>query len=185
MDPLDALNRILASLHKAALDDAHWPATAALIDEACGTAGNAPVVGEESGDVARVYFARYLYRGESRPDLAREYFDVYYPHDEGPPRLMARPAGQVVHVPDLYTEEELRTSPAYNESWRRREVQNGLITRLDRPDGPPIVWAIGDPPGSGGWQSAQLELIESLLPHIRQFICVRQGGLAISKTGDA
>ena len=174
MNPLDAFGRILASLHKAALDDAHWPATAALIDEACGTAGNALVVGEESGDVARVYFARYLYRGESRPDLAREYFDVYYPHDEGPPRLMARPAGQVVHVPDLYTEEELRTSPAYNESWRRREVQNGLITRLDRPDGPPIVWAIGDPPGSGGWQSAQLELIESLLPHIRQFICVRQ-----------
>ncbi len=174
MNPLDAFDRILASLHQAALDDAHWPATAALIDEACGTAGNALVVGEESAGVVRVYFARYLYRGESRPDLAREYFDVYYPHDEGPPRLMERPAGQVVHVPDLYTEKELRTSRAYNESWRRREVQNGLITRLDRPDDLRIVWAVGDPLGSGGWQSAQLQLIESLLPHIRQFICVRQ-----------
>ncbi len=174
MNPLDAFDRILASLHQAALDDAHWPATAALIDEACGATGNALVVGEESAGVARVYFARYLYRGESRPDLAREYFDVYYPHDEGPPRLREWPAGQVIHVPDLYTEKELRTSRAYNESWRRREVQNGLITRLDRPDDPSIVWAIGDPVGSGGWQSAQLQLIESLLPHIRQFICVRQ-----------
>ena len=36
MNPLDAFDRILASLHQAALDDAHWPATAALIDEACG-----------------------------------------------------------------------------------------------------------------------------------------------------
>ncbi|MCY4511939.1 MAG: hypothetical protein OXG35_33990, partial [Acidobacteria bacterium] len=143
MNPLDAFDRILASLHQASLDDAHWPATAALIDEACGTAGNALVVGEESAGVVRVYFARYLYRGESRPDLAREYFDVYFPHDEGPPRLKERPAGQVIHVPELYTEKELRTSPAYNESWRRREVQNGLIMRLDRLDDLRIVWAIG------------------------------------------
>ena len=174
MNPLDAFDRILALLHQAALDDAQWLATAALIDEVCGTTGNALVVAEGSASDARVCFARYLYRGESRPDLAREYFDVYYPHDEGPPRLRERPAGQVVHVPDLYTEEELRTSPAYNESWRRREVQNGLIMRLDRLDDLRIVWAIGDPVGSGGWESAQLQLIESLLPHIRQFICVRQ-----------
>ena len=41
MNPLDAFDQILQLLHKAALDDAHWPAAAALIDETCGTAGNA------------------------------------------------------------------------------------------------------------------------------------------------
>ncbi len=174
MNPLDALDRILASLHKAALDDAHWPAAAALIDEACGTAGNVLVVGEGSGDDARVYFAQYLYRGEPRPDLAREYFDVYYPHDEGMPRVRELPAGHVAHTPDLYTEAELKTSPAYNEAWRHCYCQNGLCIPLGSPDGLRIVWGIADPVATGEWQSAQLQLIESLLPHVRQAVHVRQ-----------
>ncbi len=33
----DAFERILGSCYEAMLDDAHWPATSALIDEACGT----------------------------------------------------------------------------------------------------------------------------------------------------
>ena len=40
-----AFERVLASLYDAMLDDTHWPATAALIDEACGIAGNALMVG--------------------------------------------------------------------------------------------------------------------------------------------
>ena len=32
MNPSDAVDRILASLHRAALDDAHWPTTTALIE---------------------------------------------------------------------------------------------------------------------------------------------------------
>ena len=174
MNPLDAFDRILALVHQAAIDEAHWPAAAALLDEACRATGNALVVGEGSDDNVRICFARYLYRGEPRPDLGREYFDVYYAHDEAPPRLLERPAGQLVHVPDLYTEMELRTSPAYTESWRRREGQNGLIARLDALDDVRIVWAVGDPLGSGGWQSSRLQLIESLLPHICQFVRVRQ-----------
>ena len=127
MNPLDALDRILASLHRAGLDDAHWPATAALIDEACGIAGNVLVVGEGSGDDARVYFAQYLFnRGEPRPDLAREYFNVYHPHDEAMPRTRKLPAGYVAHAPDLYTEKELRTSPAYNEAWRHLPLPERL-----------------------------------------------------------
>ena len=54
MNPHDAFERILASLHRAALDDACWPATSALIDEACDIAGNALSVGEASGDQARL-----------------------------------------------------------------------------------------------------------------------------------
>ena len=36
MSDQDAYRRILASLSDAMLDDTHWPATSALIDEACG-----------------------------------------------------------------------------------------------------------------------------------------------------
>ena len=35
MSDQDAFERILGSLHEAMLDDSHWPATSALIDEAC------------------------------------------------------------------------------------------------------------------------------------------------------
>ena len=178
MNPLDAFDRILASLHRAALDDAHWPAATALIEEACGATGNVLTVGERSGDEVRVYLIRLLYRGELRQDLAREYCDVYYPRDEGMPRLPERRVGQLVHVPDLYTEKELRTSPAYNEGWGRRHGHKGLVTRLDYLDGLSVVWAVGNPVATGGWESAQLQLLESLLPHVRQFVRVRQALVA-------
>lgn len=178
MNPLDVFDRILAALHRAALDDAHWPAATALIEEACGATGNMLTVGERSGDEVRTYLTRLLYRGELRQDLAREYCDVYYPRDEGMSRLPERRVGQLVHVPDLYTEKELRTSPAYNEGWGRRHGHKGLVTRLDYLDGLSVVWAVGNPVATGGWESAQLQLLESVLPHIRQFVRVRQALVA-------
>lgn len=174
MNPLDAFDDILALLHQAALDDSHWPATAAMIDEACGTAGNVLVVGEGSGDDVRVHFHQYLYRGEPRPDLAREYFDVYHPHDEALPRIRELPAGHVAHTPNLYTEKELKTSRAYNEAWNHCICQNGLCIPLGGPNGLRIIWGFTDPVETGDWRSAQLQLIESLLPHVRQFVDVRQ-----------
>ena len=173
-DPLDAFGRILALLHEATLDDARWPAAAALIEEACGAAGSALTVGERSGDDVRVHFYSLLYRGEPAQDLARQYFDLYLPLDEGPPRLWERPAGRVVHVPDLYTDRELKKSRAYNEGWRRCRGENGLIARIDGLEGLSIVWGVGNPVDSGGWHNAQLQLFESLVPHVRHFVNVRQ-----------
>ena len=183
MSSADAFDRILASLYRATRDDDHWPGTAALIDEVCGIACNGLAVGENSGGDDRIYFARFFYRGESRQDLAREYFDVYYPRDAGMRRLMGLPAGRLVHLPDLYSEDELKASSAYNEGWRRRSAQNGLFVHFDDPDGLRFVWGLGDPVGSGGWQSAQLRLVERLLPHIRQFVSVRQALAAADALG--
>ena len=42
MSEQSAFERIVASLHDAMLDDSHWPATSALIDEACGVDGQCP-----------------------------------------------------------------------------------------------------------------------------------------------
>ena len=183
MSSLDAFLHILESLHEAMLDDAHWPATAALIDEACGIGGSALVIGEGFGADVRVHFARYLYRGERRQDLEREYFEVYHPYDEAMPRLRQLPDGQLVHVPDLYTDKEKKTSAVYNEALPRLGGQDGRSVRFDGPDGQRIVWALGDPVATGGWQSAQLELIEYLSPHVRQFVRVRQALAAANALG--
>lgn len=173
MSPPDAIDRLLVLLHRAALDDAHWPASAALVEELCGAKGSVLTVSEGSDDL-RVHFYRHFLGGEPRDDLTRLYLEVYYACDEAPPRVRKRPAGQLIHVPKLYTERELKRSVAYNEGYRRTHSQNGLITRLDERDGLRVVWALNDPVDSTGWQSAQLRLIESLVPHIRQFVRVRQ-----------
>ena len=174
MNPLDAFDRILASLHQATLDDAHWPVTAALVDEAVGATGNSLTVSERFGDDVRVCFTGLYRRGERRQDLEHLYFGVYYAHDERRPRLISAAAGQLIHAPDLYTQKELKTSPAYNEGARILGSQNGLNVRFDGPDGLHILWSTADPIGSDGWQSAQIALIGHLLPHVRHFVLVRQ-----------
>ena len=79
-----------------------------------------------------------------------------------------------MHVKDLYTAEELKTSPTYNEMLLRSQYQNGLNVRLDGPDTSHISWGLGDPVASDGWGSSEIATIKRLLPHIRQFIRVRQ-----------
>ena len=172
-----------ASLYEAALDDALWPAATALIEEAIGASGSTLVVGEGFGDDARVYFARFLYRGESHSDRVREYLDLYHAHDEGLPRLRRLPHGKLVHGPDLYTEEELKTSPAYNEGLRGLGNRNGLTARFDGPDGLRIIWGAADPVATGGYTSAQLRLIERVLPHIHRAVLIRQALAAADALG--
>ncbi len=52
MSDQDALERIMASLYDAMLDDTQWPATSALIDETCGIKGNTLLVGEGPKDAS-------------------------------------------------------------------------------------------------------------------------------------
>ena len=166
--------RTLASLYDAMLDDTHWPATSALIDEACGITGNVLLVGEGPKDDIRASFVGLYSRGQRREDEEREYLEVYYPLDERVPRVRQLPDSRLVHVPDLYTAEELKTSPTYNEIVRRGHFQAGLYVRLDGPDTSHISWGLGDPVASDGWGSSQIAMVRRLLPHIRQFVRVRQ-----------
>ena len=185
----NTFDRILALLHEASLDDARWPAASALIDEACRVNGNTLVFGDgRSGEDVRVFFAWFYFRGRRDRELEREYFAVYHTLDERLPRLRQLPDSRLVHVSDLYSDEELKTSPVYNEGMTRGQSQDSLNVRLDGPNGSRIVWVINDPVDADGWSSAQTELIRNLLPHIRQYISVRHalagaGALGASLAG--
>ena len=174
MSDQDAFARILASLCDATLDDRHWPVTSALIDEACGITGNCLLVGEGPPDDIRAMFVGVYARGERQADLEREYLQVYHPLDEAVPRLRQLPDSQLVPIADLYTAEELKRSPSYNDILRRAHYQQGLNVRLDGPDRSHMTWGLGDPVASDGWGSAKIALLQRLLPQIRQFVCVRQ-----------
>lgn len=189
MNDRPAFERILASLHDAALDDARWPACSALIDEACRTKGNIlSLASGQSQDEAEIYLARLYFRGERDQALEREYFEVYYPRDERIPRLFLLPDSDVVHVASLYTEDELKTSATYNELLPINRLQNGVHVRMDGPDGSRIAWSAADPVDGDGWSFDQIETIRALLPHFRQYILVRQAlrdarALGMSLTG--
>ena len=183
MNPDDAFEGGLAALYEAALDDARWPAATALVEEAVGTIGNALIVGEGSGDGARLHFARFLQRGESVEALGREYFEVYYPQDEAVPRIRRLTHGRLAHATDLYTEDERRTSPTYNESMPRSGNDNGLLARFDGPEGLRIIWNLGNPVGGGEWASDRLRLLERLLPHVHRSVLIRQALAAADALG--
>ena len=59
-------------MYEASLDDARWPATLALLEEAVGTHRSVVVVGEGPDECARIYFARFLQAGDNREAVARE-----------------------------------------------------------------------------------------------------------------
>ena len=174
MNNQDAFARIMASLYDAMLNDAQWPATSALIDEACGLTGNDLIVSEGPTDDVRVLFVGAYCRGQRREDQERDYLENYYPTDERVPRFRQLPDSRLVHVKDLLTAEELKTSPTYNDMLLRTGGQNSVNARLDGPDGSSITWGLRDPVDSDGWGSSRITTITGLLPHIRQFVRVRQ-----------
>ena len=104
MSERESFERILASLHEAVLDRAHWLTASALIDEALGTHGSSLTFGDgSSGEEIRIYFLWQFFRGQRHRELEREYSEVYYPVDERPPPhtpCPRRPA--VAHNRPLY-----------------------------------------------------------------------------------
>ena len=180
----EAFDAILASLHETALDRAHWSSATALIDDALGTHGSSMVFGDgDSEEDIRIFFAWSFVRGQRDRALEREYFQTYYPRDERAPRLRRLPDSRLFHITDLYTDEELKTSAAYNELLPRTRACNSINVRLDGPGGSRIVWVVNDPVDGDGWSSARLNLIQRLLPHIRQCVRAQQALAGASALG--
>ena len=175
MKDANPYERIVTALHEAALDDTRWPATSALIDEAFGASGNSIVFADEStpGDI-RILLARFLYRGERHLEFEQEYFTDYYHLDERVPRVRRLPDSQIVHVTELYTDDERKRSLVYNQALSRGFVQDSLNVRLDGPGGSRIAWVINDPVEDTGWSSEQIELVRRVLPHLRHYLGVRR-----------
>ena len=174
MSARDLFDRILASLYEATIDPARWPAAGGLINEAAGAKGHALGVG--GGGVARkqISFARICFGTQRREDLEEEYFRDHWSQDDRVPRLIRLRDGELVHTSDLYTDEEKKTSATYNELLRVTQSQKGLNVRLNGPEGSHIAWLFADSVEPGGWSSGHIETIERLLPHLRQFVRVRQ-----------
>ena len=170
-----AFEDVLGALHEAARDDSHWPAASRLIDQACGSRGNVLTcaTGRCREEVDLNFFWIY-YGGERHRALEREYFEDYYPGDERIPRLLELRDSQVVLAADLYSREERKRSAAFNEILARGSCTKSLNVRLDGPHGSRITWTAADPVAGTDWSGSQVETLERLVPHLRQFVRLRQ-----------
>ena len=57
---------------------------------------------------------------------------------------------------------------------RFRQVQDGLNVQLPGLAGSHSGWGLNDPVDAEGWGSSRITMVERLLPHIQQFVRVRQ-----------
>ena len=168
------LERLVASVHDATLDDSGWPAASVLIDEACGSKGNFMVIGSVAeGEDVEVQFARFCYRGERSLDWEREYFHVLHPLDERVPRLRRLPDADLVPVSSLYRGRELKESPVYA-AMASAETRQGLNACVRLGSAAHLIWQVADPVDAAGWSSERVAVLERLMPHLRQFARVRQ-----------
>ena len=175
MSEREAFDRILASLHEAALDREGWSTATRLIDEALRTYGSSVAFAQgTSEEDSQIIFGWCFSHGQRHPELERTYFEEYWRRDERVPRLRQVPDSRLSHNTELYTEEELKTSAAYNEVFLCYHGGNAINVRLDGPNGTRIIWVVADPLDGDGWSSAQLDSIRRLLPHIRQTVRVQQ-----------
>ena len=172
---LNAFEAILVALHEAALDPARWPGASGLIDEALGTHGSTLACGDgDAEEDYRTYFMWICHRGQRRRDLERLWMETYISQDERLPRLRRLPFYRLFPIADLYSEEERKTSEAYNTLQTVGHAGNAIDVRLDGPGGARILWEINDPLNEDGWSSARRDWIRRLLPHVRQTVHVQQ-----------
>ena len=174
----DKVDKTISSLHEAMLGDAEWQATSLLLEEAFGAKGTHLVILDNRSPRAPAAWPEWLFdqiyfRGVERDDIRQRYVKEFFPHDERVPRMVRLPESRVVPVTRMFTERELKTSLTYNDALLRTDCQRGFNMRMDGPDGLDIILAIADPVDSSGWSSGDVETMEHLLPHIRQFIRVR------------
>ena len=173
MDRRVAFERIVEGLNEAMLDDARWPSVSALMDEAFGARGSLLVWGNERPEnYPEIFYTKCHTRGTDRSAWLCEYFRNYYAEDEQLPRLRALPDAKVAPLAELYSDQERKTSRAYNEFWMRYHGRNGLAMRLYGPGGASISWGISDPVDASGWSSSRLDMIARVMPHIRQYVRV-------------
>ena len=171
-------------LYAAMLDGEQWLEASALIEEACGSVGSGLLIVDSLGDDLGEDSIFLQARGERQVELERDYLEHHYRTDERIHRCRALPYDQVTPVVDLYTEEERKSSLAYNDFLKRAGSQQGVTVRLRGfPGCSHIAWALADPVGPGDCGSAQIAMIERFLPHIRQFVGVRRALAASGALG--
>ena len=175
MSERGAFGRILAALHEAAFEPAQWTRAAALVEESLGVHGSSLACGEgESEQDYQFYFLRICLHGERRSDLERLWLETGFPADQSISRYRPFPFDRTIHITEVYTEDELKTSLGYHILRTHAYAGNAINVRLKGPGASRVLWQINDPVDRDGWSSERLERVRRLHPHVRQTVRIGQ-----------
>ena len=171
----DRFGRIVEQLYEAAVGDVSWVSAVGAMNDLIRTTGQSMThVDLDPGGEPEVQLSRFFVAAESREDLRQLYYRDYYWRDEAIPRLAGLSDGELAWKADLYTDEEMKTSAAYNEFRVTNKTQHGLFTAMHGSGGSAIVWSCGNSTEREGWGHDQVRVIRLLAPHIRQAARVRR-----------
>lgn len=171
----DRFGRVVEHLYKAALGDVTWASAVGAMNDLIRTGGQSiTYVDVGPGGEPKIRQSRFFVAAERRDDLQQLYYRDYYSRDEAIPRLAGLADRELAWKSDLYTDQEMRTSAAYNEFRVANKTQNGLFTAIHGLDGSVIVWSCGNSTEREGWGHDQVGVIGLLAPHIRQAARVRR-----------
>ncbi len=169
MAEADRFGRVLEHLYKAALGDVTWASAAGMMNDLIRTNGQSVTYMEAGpGGEPEIQLSRFFVAAERRDDLRQLYYRDYFWRDEAIPRLAGLDDGELAWKSELYSDQEMKTSAAYNEFRVANNTQNGLFTAIHGLDGSGIVWSCGNSTEREGWGHDQVRVIRLLTPHILQ-----------------
>ena len=175
MNSKDHIDRVIASLLEAQLDESIWPTASALFDDACGLLGNhLAVIRGNSHEDAEFLFGKLYKKGEPDDELEQLYINDYFRIDERLPRYFHLEDSKLVHVSKLFTERELKVSPTYNDFIVPTGAGNSLNVHMVGAHNVHIVMLLVRSGSVSQWTTEQITTLRHLLPYIRHFINVRQ-----------
>ena len=183
MDEQNRFDRVVASLLDAQLDDSYWPTASALFDDACDLQGNhlAVIRGDHPGN-AEFLFGKLYKHGEPDDELEQRYIRDYFPIDDRLPRYFRMKERELVHVSSMFSTAELKSSLTYNDFLLPTGAGNSINVHMVGKSDLHVVMLLVRDGSKSDWSSEQLTMIRRLLPHIHQFVRVRQA-LADTQTG--
>ena len=165
----DRFGRVVERLYKAALGEVTWASAVGMMNDLIRTTGQSITYVDvgPSGE-PEIQLSRFFVAAERRDDLRQLYYRDYYWRDEAIPRLAGLDDGELAWKSDLYTDQEMKTSKAYNEFRVANNTQNGLFTAIHGLDGSGIILSFGNSTEREGWGHDQVRVIKLLSPHILQ-----------------
>ena len=170
--------RTVETLLDAAFDDACWGDVFRAMDSLCAlNGGQFTALARNSGGSPEVTFAACWINGDPHQEIVADWAANYSTFSENVPRMGMLPAWRLTHNEELFTTDEKRTSPMYNEFQPKYDCRDQLAVVVDRrsaerPDDGCLVWLMAN--GAAQWEPGNLKRIRGLLPHIRQAVRVRQ-----------
>lgn len=171
------LNRVVERIYRSALDASNWPAALTAVASLLGSSGAMLMVVDPRSGVLRSIVA-----GGFDDVFVRRYAAEIAPHDPWLRVLITRPGRTILSAEALATERHDKDTPRVGDFLRAHKSGHIIGAVLSESDADKTVIAVHRSYRVGPHDSADIDLFEAVLPHLRNTIgLARRSGEARSR----